>query len=86
MRGLIALERILKIGLGPGLLRVQVGPIAIAGALLPVNRVQLTLELGDFFFLRHRLFQKLARRGQGHVHFIDRHVFDQLERQQANQR
>jgi hypothetical protein len=57
MRGLIALERILKIGLGPGLLRFQVGPIAIAGALLPGNGVQLALELSDFVFLRHRLFE-----------------------------
>ena len=50
------------------------------------DSLQFAIQLAYFGFLDHRLFQELGGGGQGYAHFINRHVFDQLERQHTDQR
>src|ERR1700678_840586 len=86
VRIFIALKGFLEVGVGLGLFRGQLGELAFAVAFLLVDGRQLAIELGNFDFLCNRCLEQLACRGHGNAHLIDRHVLDQLEREQANQR
>jgi len=62
----------------------QLGELMFAIRFLLLDGRQLAVELGNPGLLCGRLFQHLGGRGHSDAHFIDCHVFDQLEGQQAN--
>ena len=82
---IIALKRLLKLGLGAGLLRGQLRKLVFALCSLALDGRQLAIELSNFGFLDCCLLQHLAGWSHRNAHFIDRHVLDQLERQHTNQ-
>src|SRR5258706_44735 len=57
---IVAGKGFLKLGLGAGLLRSQLGELVFALCSLALDGRQLAIELGNFGFLDHRLLQHLA--------------------------